>query len=97
MPKVMIVISEERSKMISELWIATKEILSPDALHQLGWNDIGAFYLDLLIFGLDQVTKTPFDFIMQVREKKNPMFKDLDTIKRVVCGRSDDESLKAYA
>jgi hypothetical protein len=97
MPKVALMISDEQYKTISGLWAANKEILSAEALHQLGWDDIGAFYTDLIFWGMENAQMNPLDFIMHVRERKNPVFKDLDAVKRVVCGRSDDESLKAYA
>lgn len=96
MPRMEIDVADEILEAIRQAWRHNRKNISEEVLHQLGWTDPATFAGDLLQLGFGIASEDPRKFIVHVRERKVPIFrepKDARAGKR----RREDESLRGYA
>ena len=97
MPMIELDVSEEEYEVIIGIWNHNRERMSEEALRQLGWNDLATFAGDLMAWGFEAASKDPLQFILQMRERKAPIFKEPQPPKGPRPGSAVDDTLKAYA
>jgi len=96
MPKIELDVSEEEYVVITEIWNHNKKKMSEEVLRQLGWTDLATFAGDLMAWGFEAASKDPMKFIIQMRERKVPIFKEMGPVERSRHQRTENDSLKAY-
>jgi len=96
MPRIELDVSEEEYRVIADIWNHNKETMSEEVLKQLGWTDLATFAGDLMAWGFEAAAKDPIQFIIQMRERKVPIFKE-PAAPRKSRKRAADDSMKAYA
>ncbi|MEM4729024.1 MAG: hypothetical protein QXH42_04600 [Thermoplasmata archaeon] len=79
MPELKVEVHEDLLETIVEVWRMTRHHMSPEALKQLGWERLSAFAGDLLVLGFEAASEDPRQFILQMRERKSPIFKPVDS------------------
>ena len=96
MAKIEIELDEETVEVIKRIWSSNQAKMSDEVLRQLGWNRISTFAGDLLCLGFEMAAEDPRKFILHVRERKAPIFKETGA-REAKTERGPDESMKAYA
>jgi len=96
MPKIEIELDEETVDVIKRIWSSNQAKMSDEVLRQLGWTKISTFAGDLLCLGFEMAAEDPRKFILHVRERKAPIFKETGA-REEKSERSLDERMKAYA
>jgi len=96
MPRMEIDVSEETVDMILDIWNINRKRMSEEVLRQLGWDDVAAFAGDLMCWGFEVAAEDPRKFIVQMRERKAPIFKDTDPQEESQRARAVDDVMKAY-
>jgi hypothetical protein len=96
MPKIEIDLSDETIEEIRRIWKFNQDKMSEGVLRQLGWTDPATFAGDLLCLGFEVASDDPRRFILHMRERKAPIFREpgQDGPSRT---ETEDESLKGYA
>lgn len=94
MPELKVEVPEDVLEIITEVWKMNRDHMSVEALRQLGWERLSAFAGDLLVMGFEAASEDPRRFILQMRERKSPIFKDVGSPD---CRRRElEEVMRAY-
>ena len=96
MPRMEIDLADETIEEIIRIWRFNRRKMSEEVLRQLGWTDPAAFAGDLLCLGFEVASDDPTKFILHMRERKAPIFKEPRPDGSSGQG-PEDESLKGYA
>lgn len=94
MPVVEIPLSDKEKKVIEKIWRHNCENIREKALKQIGWNSMEDFCADIFRIGMDVASKNPKEFIKDIREKKDSVFKKR---KPKPPKKYEEEFKKAYA
>ena len=95
MPKIELDVSEEEYGVITDIWNHNKKRMSEEVLRQLGWTDLATFAGDLMAWGFEAASMDPRKFILQMRERKAPIFREPEP-GNAPRPRNEDDSMKAY-
>ncbi len=63
-------------KPVEEMWKVCKEWFKEDAFKRLGWEDKEIYFGDIFRYGMSCIAEDPFAFAQQIRDEKDPMFKE---------------------
>ncbi|MGQ9583178.1 MAG: hypothetical protein ACUVV6_06660 [Thermoplasmatota archaeon] len=95
MPRIEIEVPKETLDVVVDIWRMTRRRISEEVLRQLGWEDLAAFAGDLLVVGFETASDDPRSFILQMRERKAPIFKPSGA--SYGAGGEADEIMRAYS
>ena len=95
MPKIELDVSKEEFEVITEIWNHNKKRMSEEVLRQLGWIDLATFAGDLMAWGFEAAAKDSRKFILEMRERKAPIFREPE-LGKAPRPRNEDDSMKAY-
>jgi hypothetical protein len=96
MPKIEIEVDEETVDVIKRIWSSNQAKMSEEVLRQLGWTRMATFAGDLLCLGFEIAAEDPRKFILHMRERKAPIFREPEA-HEAKPERCADETMKAYA
>jgi hypothetical protein len=96
MPKVEIEMDGETAETIQRIWRENRRRMSEEVLRQLGWDRLETFAGDLLCLGFEVAAEDPRKFILHMRERKAPIFREPEEAL-AERRRREDESLRGYA
>lgn len=96
MPRIEIDLDGEISETIRRIWRDNRQRMSEEVLRQLGWDRLETFAADLLRLGFEVASEDPRKFILHMRERKAPIFREPEEAL-AERRRREDESLRGYA
>lgn len=96
MPRIEIDLDGEISETIRRIWRDNRQRMSEEVLRQLGWDRLETFAADLLRLGFEVASEDPRKFILHMRERKAPIFREPEDAV-AARRRREDESLRGYA
>lgn len=96
MPRIEIDLDGEISETIRRIWRDNRQRMSEEVLRQLGWDRLETFAADLLRLGFEVASEDPRKFILHMRERKAPIFREPEDAL-AERRRREDESLRGYA
>lgn len=97
MPRIEIEVPEDAINAIKRIWNSNQQKISEEVLRQLGWTELGIFAGDLLCLGFEIASDDPRKFILHMRERKAPIFRESLPGETARPEKPVDDLMKAYA
>lgn len=78
MPVVMMVLSSRDHKTLGQAWRAARAGLHPGSRRRMGLRGRSSLMRELILWGFEEASKDPEEFLRYVRESRDPLFGRVD-------------------